>query len=567
MSSIILCALSILKGNPEDTAPRVFSFNGMRFEGIQTNEAPVKCLLEIYSDPEACTQIQCLCSEEVNAPVEGYGASTFAYFEEAIQAFCEEKGILPPIVNPISYDFSRPELSLAEIVESLDDDSENTIHIDMTGGGRDATILLALASQLFEMQGETCTLGDVLYANYSEGTIVEQGRTFHLVELMNATRSFIDYARADQLCRFFSDKERYSSDIRSFCDDIQQLSDNLYLCKVGSIQYDVAKVQGDLGRFIEAVSDYIEQRNDDQERLELDSIGEEKLTKEEKARLTFATKAMRYDACELLFASIAPSIQKSFIPQTKTSEELIMRTIEWCAKHQLTQQALCLFTEHISTCMVSLGYFERKGGCKSAAEGDVDRDLCKACSIEDALRGSISTLKDLAEKDGQFSQHYSIPNDMQAKLATASLWYHHIRILRNFVAHSSTEYDSNHGKICDALGLDRRNSIERYTQSEINDDILEALREIEQNGKGWTALQGEGTKNNQSNHYYGKKKSFLPEKNCGFISTDGDDVYVRGNDAKQCGFDSWPKGCEVEFDLRYNENGDGRQHAVNLKRM
>ena len=53
MSSIILCALSILKDNPEDTAPRVFSFNGMRFEGIQTNEAPVKCLLEMYSDPEA----------------------------------------------------------------------------------------------------------------------------------------------------------------------------------------------------------------------------------------------------------------------------------------------------------------------------------------------------------------------------------------------------------------------------------------------------------------------------------------------------------------------------------
>ena len=567
MSSIILCALSILKGNPECTAPRVFSFNGRRFEGIQTNEAPVKCLLEMHSDPETCVQIQCLCSEEVNAPVEGFGLSTFDYFEEAIQTFCEEKGILPPIVNPISYDFSRPELSLAEIVESLGDDSENTIHIDMTGGGRDATILLALASQLFEMQGEICTLGDVLYANYSEGTIVEQGRTFRLVELMNATRSFIDYARADQLCRFFSDKERYSSGIRSFCDHIQQLSDNLYLCKVGSIQYDVATVQGDLGRFIEAVSDYIEQRNNDQERLELDSIGEEKLTKEEKARLTFATKAMRYDACELLFASIAPSIQKSFIPQTETSEELIMRTIEWCAKHQLTQQALCLFTEHISTCMVSLGYFERKGGFDSATEGDVDRDLCKACGIEDALRGSISTLKDSPEKGGHLSQHYSIPGDMQAKLATAALWFHHIRILRNFVAHSSTEYDSSHGKICDALGLDRRDSIDRYTQSEINDDILEALQVIEQNGKGWTALQSKDPKNGQSNRHYGKKKSFLPEKNCGFISTDGDDVYVRGSDAKRCGFDSWPNGCKVEFDLQYNKDGSGRQQAVNLKRI
>lgn len=566
MSSIILCALSILKDNPEGAAPRIFSFNGMHFEGIQTNEAPVKCLLEMHSSPETCVQIQCLCSEEVNAPIEGYGLSTFDYFEEAIQTFCEEKGILPPIVNPISYDFSRPELSLAEIVESLGDDSENTIHIDMTGGGRDATILLALASQLFEMQGEICTLGDVLYANYSEGTIVEQGRTFRLVELMNATRSFIDYARADQLCRFFSDKERYSSGIRSFCDHIQQLSDNLYLCKVGSIQYDVATVQGDLGRFIEAVSDYIEQRNNDQERLELDSIGEEKLTKEEKTRLTFATKAMRYDACELLFASIAPSIQKSFIPQTETSEELIMRTIEWCAKHQLTQQALCLFTEHISTCMVSLGYFERRGD-STAVGRDADRDLCKACSIGDALKGSMSTLSDPAEKDGQFSQHYSIPNDMQAKLATAALWYHHIRILRNFVAHSSTEYDSNHGKICNALGLDRRDSIERYTQIEINDDILEALRVIEQNGKGWTALQSKDPKNDQSNRHCGKKKSFLPEKNCGFISTDGDDVYVRGNDAKRCGFDSWPKECKVEFDLRYNENGDGRQHAVNLKRM
>lgn len=567
MSSIILCALSILKGNPEGTAPRVFSFNGMHFEGIQTNEAPVKCLLEMHSGPETCTQIQCLCSEEVNAPIEGYGLSTFDYFEEAIQAFCEEKGILPPIVNPISYDFSRPELSLAEIVESLGDDSENTIHIDMTGGGRDATILLALASQLFEMQGEICTLGDVLYANYSEGTIVEQGRTFRLVELMNATRSFIDYARADQLCRFFSDKERYSSGIRSFCDDIQQLSDNLYLCKVGSIQYDVAKVQEDLGRFIEAVSDYIEQRNDDQERLELDSIGEEKLTKEEKARLTFATKAMRYDACELLFASIAPSIQKSFIPQTETSEELIMRTIEWCAKHQLTQQALCLFTEHISTCMVSLGYFEHKGDCNSATEGDVDRDLCKACGIEDALRGSIGALKDSPEKGSHLSQYYSIPGDMQAKLATAALWFHHIRILRNFVAHSSTEYDSSHGKICDALGLDRRDSIDRYTQSEINDDILEALQVIEQNGKGWTALRSKDPKNGQSNRHYGKKKTFLPEKNCGFISTDGDDVYVRGSDAKRCGFDSWPNGCKVEFDLQYNKDGSGRRQAVNLKRI
>lgn len=350
--NVIVCVLSVLEHDPKEKEPVSFSFSGKTFDGIQTNVAPVKCLIDKWCDASSPVEIECLCSDECDKPIQSFGMSTFEYFDSQIQQYCQEKGLDDVVCNPIAYDFGNPNSSIAQIINCLEHGSR--IHIDLTGGGRDAAVLLTLTSQLLKMQDDRFELGDILYANHKRGAIIQQNTTFEIIDLINAVNAFINYAQTDQLCAFFRSRE-CSPEIEKLCSSLSEMTEALTLCQVNDIQFLVKNVQENLANAREAITAKTEAYCEAQQELDMLKFESTYLNEEEVARYQATIRGAEYSSAEVLFSSLIPDIENTFVQKTETAEDCIKETIRWCTKHQLIQQALCIYREHISEYLIEKG--------------------------------------------------------------------------------------------------------------------------------------------------------------------------------------------------------------------
>lgn len=129
--------------------------------------------------------------------------------------------------------------------ETLEADGTVDIALDLTGGGRDSTVLLALVSQTLSNK-EGFYISHVVYTNFSNDKIVDQRDTFRLVELTHAVQAFTAYAQADAICGFFR-YEKKSAATEVLCESIRDFSDRLLLCQVDIIADEVTRVIDCLG--------------------------------------------------------------------------------------------------------------------------------------------------------------------------------------------------------------------------------------------------------------------------------------------------------------------------------
>ena len=484
------------------------------FHGIQANEAPVKCLLqEAHDNDKDIDQIIYLCSNQC------YGKSIPAsaikhlslfecydddrisaeiFFVERIADFCKEAGIPIPAFNPLPYNPDRPADSIPSLNEYLDGQYE--VSIDITGGKRDAVILQTLAVQLLKMQSDDNTTGSVVYSSYDNRTIVRQNTTFDLIDLINAIDSFTRYGRADLLCSFFRSKKFVSEETRGLCDKMEVFSNALALCQVDDIDMRAKAIQEAINHVELALAE--KSKNyvlvsaaltaiDDPDGWTCEQTLDEALNAIREANLPIAIDATEDDQLrktleearwdytiirsELLLHSLIPSLRKRFIPESSDDSGLILSVIKWCVEHQMIQQALCIFRERISSCLLEMGFFETTEAFSQLAEEDQRVevvDACMNCSID---KNGINVHK---AKDYKSANEYIRVNPKrEGELRLIVVWFKYLHATRNAIMH----VDSDRGSFAyffalDILGKDRD---EKPTLAALKEDILDAIDCIE----------------------------------------------------------------------------------------
>ncbi|MBR0404545.1 MAG: TM1812 family CRISPR-associated protein [Eggerthellaceae bacterium] len=506
-TNVILCVLNnvfLNRGDDGRSLPDELAYthveHGGEFHGIQANEAPVKYLIKKAHDAKNPVKaIIYLCSEKCLQPTIPYPLIGNAlpqaescdytperFFNERIEKYCKENGYETPMPTPIAYNPAGPADSLDAFIEIFESNSRYSI--DITGGQRDTVILLAIASQIIKMGATESAIGDIVYSNFGERAIYKQNNTFNLVDLLNAINVFTDYGRADKLESFFCSNEYTKESTRKLCRSIRAFSDSLALCQVNGIELKVREIQKclddveiQLGRFKDRYSlytDAIEQIGGSSEVRErtfeeaLDEIAELNpnidftgLSKNELAmKLEDLRKPSRVNRGELLFLSLIPMIREKFIPETDDESAMLMNIIAWCADHQMIQQALGIYRERISECLVRLGFFN---GSLDIEETQ-SKELTNLCSNCKPIKNRLSMYQD--------HDLFSINREKEPQMRLIYAWYTYLHETRNAVMHASSGKDKyNYFFACALLGKDPDSEL---AIEDLENDIKEALDSI-----------------------------------------------------------------------------------------
>ena len=534
--SIVLCVMGMMFPKKEKVGDVTVEFlptenlysdeqGQSTVSGIQANEAPIKYLIE-QGHKNGCpvTNIVYLCSDKVLKPIitadmvselfdlqqDAEPMSTEAFLMARIDKFCDDNGYESPSFDPIAYDPLRPADSLSAITDMFWENSR--ISIDITGGQRDAVLLLTIAIQIIKMGSRGISIGDIVYSNLEERLIIRQNNTFDMVDLINAVNAFTEYGRANQLNDFFGVKKKWTtSATKELVAAMDQFSDSLALCQVGNIEEQVRSIHECMRSVEETLSakrrtynlftdaicqidepSWLHELGFDDALQKLSQI-DGRVTVETPTQndLKEALRKWQWDYViernELLFFSLLPTIKEKFVQESSEPGMLAIGVIRWCIRHQMIQQALCIYRERISQCLLDLGFFRKKPAFEDL-DGEMQEkeiaDMCLNCSVnekgvwvhQNVLPGDSPATRQAKYKAQNDYLEVVPEKEGEARIIVA--WYKYLHVTRNAIMH----VDSDQGNYAyffalAFLGKDRDAT---PTLSELVEDMYEALRAIDE---------------------------------------------------------------------------------------
>lgn len=524
-SNVILCVLNrifpVKDEEGKSALPKEESYDfpplGRSFSGIQANEAPVKALIQKAHDRgDDINEIIYLCSNQCSEraiPISAVSClsafrkydseyiSVEEFFVERISEYCSENGAATPAFNPLPYTPTRPADCITALNEYLDETYE--LSIDITGGRRDAVILQTLAVQLLKMRSPQNIIGDVIYSSYFDKEITLQNTTFSLIELIEAVSAFTNYGRADRLNAYFEKQKLVTDETRSLCQKMVAFSDALAVCQVGDIDEKakaVQKAMSDVDAAVNKRCEYYSLATDAINALDepdgwaceltpeetLENIRQSDLKvnvdvdSPEELRSNLAQAQWDYTVFrgELLLHSLIPTMREKFIHETDNNADLIINIINWCVDHQMVQQAMCIYREKISECLLSAGLFKATSHFNNIGverQKELIVDLAFKCCVGSDDKYPYKTIYFYRNpKYGDdYNDYFLINEDTSNQLHSAISWYKYLHGTRNMIMHVDSTQDALPYKFaCIYLGKRIDGSIDI---AELEKDIRSAL--------------------------------------------------------------------------------------------
>ena len=393
------------------------------YKGIQTNQAPVKCILDraLYEDHIPVTLLINLYSPEcetehapyVNELGEEDRRTDECYFVDSIVEYCENSGIPCPDFERIPYDMDNPANSLDELIGLLNMPGA-IVDIDTTGGLRDAATLITLAMQTIQSKpaglSNGIKTGRIVYSNLQSEKIFLQTNSYDLVDLSGAITAFTSYGKADQLRECFMD-DRASEPIRRLCDELKVFSEKLSLCNT--------ELKGSVNRIHDLLNTI--------ERI----------------------PSTELSSSEMLFATLIPRFRQGFV---KNDEHLTLHLIRWCVDRQMIPQALALIREQIPGYIVSRGLITVYNGAQSRdieqislgcnIEKRYDAPILDETRLDKATTRAKNALKCMLHPSSVVDRTYAdVPSKNDARLAEALIWFRYLWYVRNTIMHANSEKD------------------------------------------------------------------------------------------------------------------------------
>ena len=188
------------------------------------------------------------------------------------------------------------------------------LHVDCTGGFRNAAMMIMAIMRL--MQYQNITIGKVLYSNYNRGTksgtVEEVNEIYHLFDLISGAEEFVRFGSVDVIKSYFEDRP---------VPDV------------------LKKLLNAMNTFADAIK--ISRRSEFQEALEGLQKAYTEFCNAEITETVDAVQLLNYH----LVQQLKDRISVEYAELLKNDSDDYVSIINWCLDHGYLQQALTLYTE------------------------------------------------------------------------------------------------------------------------------------------------------------------------------------------------------------------------------
>ena len=220
---------------------------------------------------------------------------------------------------------------------------EIILHVDSTGGPRDAAMMIIGILRLMEYQ--KITIGKILYSNFESHTVDEVNEIYNLFDLIAGAEEFVRFGSVDAIQNYFSG--------RTIPKVLQKLLDAM-------------------NQFAQAIK--ISRRTEFQRALENLQDAYKKFGAESENFSTVNNiPALNYN----LVQQLKIRITQEYAALLERSADDYVSIIDWCLDHGYIQQALVLYTEAFPYLIVAKDKL-------LAASPDIIKDLDK-CTAKDTM--------------------------------------------------------------------------------------------------------------------------------------------------------------------------------------
>ena len=191
----------------------------LRVTGRQTNEAPVKYLLQVHPD---ISEILCIVTPKALS-------TAWGQFSAEIQAVAPQVKIEQiPFVD--GADFTAG--PLADVMQRVQQGDE--IYLETTGGFRNAVMHLLLLSRILTYKGIR-TAGAV-YSNFTEGEIQDVSHLISLFDFVGGMQELTSFGNVRTLRMYYHERE-HAQEIDQLLDSVDRLWECITLCKTNQIPH------------------------------------------------------------------------------------------------------------------------------------------------------------------------------------------------------------------------------------------------------------------------------------------------------------------------------------------
>lgn len=217
----IILFLSDLKTGPRASEQAYTGPGGVQVTGTQTNEAPVKYLLQTHPDVG-----------EVLCVTTAVAQPTLPVLREVVRAKAPRVKVTE-IPFAEGEDFSAG--PLAAIMGRVDQGDE--ILLELTGGLRDAVMQLLLTSRALSYSGIP-TAGAV-YANYGAKEVVDCSRLIRFFDLVGGMQELTSFGSVKTLRAYYQGAA--DPQAQALLDAMEGLHEDITLCRTGKIDQQIAR--------------------------------------------------------------------------------------------------------------------------------------------------------------------------------------------------------------------------------------------------------------------------------------------------------------------------------------
>ena len=339
---------------PQDAKKKIKQGEPRKYQGIQTNDAPVEYLIDqVYADRKKLEKVICLTTSMANSPREYElgGKSVLDRLQKLVEEYLEKHYDRKEFadIEKIAVDYEEGKKAdpnsdisrerIPQIFRELSEKLEGYkyVYIDYTGGLRDTSFLMVVIIRFLESMGIECR--KVVYSNFHSKPkkLVDMTEShYKILQMINATDEFLKSGNARGLDEFFGNMpdERGCEKVRNVIKALNIFSDTINLCNLEKLDETVKTLVRSIEEF---------EAEEDNSNL----------------------------YCEM-FRALLPTIKKNMYIDVEENRLIdaerhvnYPQVIRWCLNYNLIQQALTLYVEKMPV------YYFRRFTLSSKGKKDV----------------------------------------------------------------------------------------------------------------------------------------------------------------------------------------------------
>lgn len=331
--------LLFLSYNSKD--PSCYRINDANVMTEHSNESAVRELAAYLQEhSQKIDKIFLFSSQATKKLLENVDMTTVDFFKSRIKDFVPAENII--IVDYDESNSMNAALSdIGEMGKSILAEAEKTqrekgaashitIHADMTGGMRNASMMMLGVMRLLNFSG--LQMGRILYSNWERNrdvNYVEDSQdVYRFFDLVAGATEFAKYGSVEKLADYYNidvfEQKPYTAEcglnreLYELVNAMGYFAQSIKLCRYGELEDACAL----LAEKIQAFTNLVPQN---------------------------------YDANDKLFATLLPTIEESYKTVLSAHDDLDI--ITWCVKQGHLQQAMTLYTERVPEFIAKQGFY------------------------------------------------------------------------------------------------------------------------------------------------------------------------------------------------------------------